>query len=397
MRRLTIGVFTDSYRPEINGVVTSIAGTVDALRRRGHRVIVVAPAHDGTAERDPDVFRLRSVPFPFYQQIRMAFPLPAALMLSLPRMPFDLVHVHSLFFVGCLGAFLAHRRSTPLVFTYHTRWTEYAHYLPISRGLTQAQAVWISREFCNRCSEVVTPTAEIANVLRDYGVHKDIAVIPTGVDLDAFRGGSPDAPSIRASADGPLVLYAGRLGKEKNVGLVIDAFAIVARRRPDARLAIVGCGPHEDALRAQAGALACASRIEFTGALDKPELGSYYRAADAFAFASTTETQGLVLVEALAHGLPVAAVDCPVSREVVGPHAGALCPENPEALAAATLTLLDAGEAERRRRSDAALAAASPYSIERLTDALLAVYDRCDRPPVGAPGAIDQYGRPPRP
>lgn len=384
MRRRTIGIFTDSYRPEINGVVTSIAGTVDALRRRGHRVIVVAPAHDGAAERDPDVFRLRSVPFPFYQQIRMAFPLPAALMLSLPRMPFDLIHVHSLFFVGCLGAFLAHRRATPLVFTYHTRWTEYAHYLPISRGLTQAQAVWISREFCNRCSEVVTPTAEIANVLRDYGVHTDIAVIPTGVDLDAFRGGSPDANAIRTSAAGPLVLYAGRLGKEKNVAMVIDAFAVVAQQRPAARLAIVGCGPHEEALRAQAGALPCASRIAFTGALDKPELGSYYRAADAFAFASTTETQGLVLVEALAHGLPVAAIDCPVSREVVGPHAGVLCAEQPGALADAILALIDASADERRRRAEAAHAAALPYSIERLTDELLAVYELADAKSAGA-------------
>src|ERR1700730_4876453 len=136
-RRLTIGMFTDSYRPEINGVVTSIVGTVGSLRRRGHRVIVVAPAHDSVADRDPDVFRFRSAPFPFYQQIRMAFPLPAKLLLSLPQMPFDVIHTHSLFFVGCLGAFLAQQRGIPLIFTYHTRWTEYAHYLPWSQSLTK--------------------------------------------------------------------------------------------------------------------------------------------------------------------------------------------------------------------------------------------------------------------
>ena len=376
-RRLTIGMFTDSYRPEINGVVTSIAGTVDSLRRRGHRVVVVAPAHDSIDDRDPDVFRFRSVPFPFYQQIRMAFPLPASLMLSLPHMPFDVIHTHSLFFVGCLGAFLAQRRATPLVFTYHTRWTEYAHYLPLSRGVTKAQAVWISREFCNRCTEVVTPTAEIEHVLREYGVHRPITVIPTGVDLDAFRGGSPDASTLRSAAGGPLVLYAGRLGKEKDVSLVIEAFAIVASRVPDARLAIAGVGPHESKLRAQTARLGCASRIEFIGALDKPDLGSYYRAADVFAFASTTETQGLVLIEAMAHGLPVAAVDCPVSREVVPPNAGALAADDPSSLADAIVSLLRAGGAERSRLRAAARRAAKPYSIDRLTDDMEALYARC--------------------
>ena len=375
-RRLTIGMFTDSYRPEINGVVTSIVGTVESLRRRGHRVIVVAPAHDSVVDRDPDVFRFRSAPFPFYQQIRMAFPLPAKLLLSLPQMPFDVFHTHSLFFVGCLGAFLAQRRGTPLIFTYHTRWTEYAHYLPLSRKLTQAQAVWVSREFCNRCTEVVTPTKGIADVLLEYGVRRPISVIPTGVDLDAFRGGTPDPQSIRSAAGGPLVLYAGRLGKEKNVDMVIAAFALVAERVTDARLAIVGCGPHERALRAAAAALPCAHRIEFVGALDKPDLGSYYRAADVFAFASTTETQGLVLVEAMAHGLAVAAVDCPVSAEVVADGSGVLAAPTAEALADAIVSVIRAGASERQRRSEAARLAAAPYSIDRLTDELEDLYER---------------------
>jgi 1,2-diacylglycerol 3-alpha-glucosyltransferase len=375
-QRLTIGMFTDSYQPEINGVVTSIVGTVETLRRRGHRVIVVAPAHDSVADRDPDVFRFRSAPFPFYQQIRMAFPLPAKLLLSLPQMPFDVIHTHSLFFVGCLGAFLAQRRGTPLVFTYHTRWTEYAHYLPLSKELTRAQAVWISREFCNRCTEVVTPTKGIGDVLREYGVNRPIAVIPTGVDLDAFRGGSPEPAAIRSAADGPLVLYAGRLGKEKNLDLLLAAFAVVAEREPRARLAVVGCGPYERQLHARAAALACKDRIDFIGALDKPDLGSYYRAANVFAFASTTETQGLVLVEAMAHGLPVAAVDCPVSREVVSDGAGVLAEGNPEALADAIVSILRSSTAEREQLRAAALGAAAPYSIDRLTDELESLYLR---------------------
>lgn len=370
-------MFTDSYLPEINGVVTSIEGFVQGLRRRGHRVIVIAPAHDGIVDRDPDVFRFRSAPFPFYQQIRMAFPLPAKLLMALPRMPFDIVHTHSLFFVGCLGAFLAQGRSIPLVFTYHTRWTEYTHYLPWSQNLTKAQAVWISREYCNRCSEVVVPTQGMADVLREYGVTRSITAIPTGVDLDAFRGGSPDAETLRAAAGGPIVLYAGRLGKEKNLDLLLSAFALVVLRVPDARLMIAGCGPYERHLRASVARADCAQRVTFVGALDKPDLGSHYRAADVFAFASTTETQGLVLVEAMAHGVPVAAVGCPVSAEVVAGEAGVLADERPDSLADAIVQLLQCGGEERARRKAAALAAAAPYSIEKLVDELEALYLRC--------------------
>jgi len=383
MRRLTIGMFTDSYVPEINGVVTSIAASVQCLRRRGHRVIVAAPAHDGIADRDPDVFRFRSAPFPFYQQIRMAFPLPAKLMMALPKMPFDLIHTHSLFFIGCLGAFLAQGRGIPLIFTYHTRWTEYSHYLPWSQNITKAQAVWVSREFCNRCTEVIAPTHGIATLLREYGVTRPIAAIPTGVDLDAFRGGTPDAAALRADG-GPIVLYAGRIGKEKNVEMVIDAFALVADAVAGSRLFVVGCGPDEERLRARAAALPCRERIAFSGALEKPELGSYYRAANVFAFASTTETQGLVLVEAMAHGVPVAAVECPVSREVVGSEAGLLTAAEPRALADSIVRLLREDARARARRQAAARNAAAPFAIDALVDRLEDVYERASAARNGA-------------
>lgn len=380
--RLTIGMFTDSYEPEINGVVTSIAAAVSGLRRRGHRVIVFAPAHERAPAGEPDVFRFRSVPFPFYEQIRMAFPLPADLLLSIPRMPFDVVHAHSLFFVGCFGAFVARARHIPLVFTYHTRWTEYAHYLPWSERLTRAQAVWASREFCDQCTEVVAPTQGLADVLAEFGVRANVRVIPTGVDLDAFRGGTPDAAAIRAAAAGPVVLYAGRLGKEKNLDVLVDAFASLAAAVPDVRVFVAGVGPYEEAMKQRVASSACRDRVTFVGALDKPDLGSYYRAADAFAFASTTETQGLVIVEALAHGVPVAAVDCPVSREIVHSAAGRMAADDPASLSAAIAELLAQDPDARARTRAAALDAARPFSNDALVARLETLYLRAaqDRP-----------------
>src|SRR5215470_5903085 len=260
--RLTIGMFVDSYLPEINGVVTSIVSSTRELRRRGHRVIIIAPSHEGAVDDDPDVFRLRSSPFPFYPQFRMAFPLPARLLASLPHMPFDVIHAHSMFFIGCLGAYLAQRRKMPLFLTYHTLWTEYAHYVPVSPGFTRSQAVWVSREFCNRCSRVIAPTHGIREMLESYGVGRPIAVIPSGVDVSVFATTVADAPRVRAGA--PTALFVGRLGKEKNVDLVIDAYALAAARVSGLRLVVVGSGPHERELRRHAMQLGAGARVDFT-------------------------------------------------------------------------------------------------------------------------------------
>jgi glycosyltransferase involved in cell wall biosynthesis len=336
-------------------------------------VIIIAPSHEGAVDDDPDVFRLRSSPFPFYPQFRMAFPLPAKLLATLPRMPFDVIHTHSMFFIGCLGAYLAQFRKMPLVFTYHTLWTEYAHYLPVDHGFTRTQAVWVSREFCNRATRVIAPTYGIRELLGSYGVERPIVVLPSGVDVSVFASSVAQAPKIRAGG-GPIALFVGRLGKEKNVDLVLDAFDVAARRIPDLRLFVVGSGPHEGELRRHANALASSPRIRFTGALPQAELGAYYAAADAFVFASTTETQGLVLLEAMTHGVPVAAVDCAVSREVVAAESGVLSNERAQDLGEAIVALVRAGEDERAQRIASCKNVARPYSLEALTDQLEAQY-----------------------
>jgi len=365
---LTIGMFTDSYLPEINGVVSSLASSVRELRRRGHRVIIIAPSHE-RAREEADVYRLRSAPFPFYPQFRLAFPLPAKLLAELPQMPFDVVHSHSIFFIGCLGAFVAQRRGTPNILTYHTLWTEYLHYWPLHQGMTRAQVVWLSREFCNRCTAVIAPTQDVRELLVSYGVERPIPIIASGVDAAVFARTAPSAPRVRAGG-GPLALFVGRLGKEKNIDLVLDSFDLAADKVPGLRLILAGCGPHEAALRRHAASLRSAARIQFTGGLEQAELGAYYAAADAFIFASTSETQGLVLLEAMTHGVPVAAVDCAVSREAVGSDAGLLVANTADALANALAELVTASDADRARRSAAAKNAARPFAIENLTDKL---------------------------
>jgi 1,2-diacylglycerol 3-alpha-glucosyltransferase len=368
-----IGMFTDTYMPETNGVVTSIVSTAKALRRLGHRVVIVGPAHPHGDEEHPDVFHLRSMAFPFYPGFRLAFPLPAKLVAGLPSVPFDVIHAHTFFLIGCLGAYLARLRRLPLFFTYHTRFEDYTHYLPVHHRISRAQAVWLSREFSNRCDLVITPSEGTSELLRSYGVTAPFSLLPGGVDLESF--GNDGVPEVVASArPNPVLLSVGRLGKEKNLDFLLDAFARFASQKPGARLVVVGDGPHRRELEQHAQTLGCSDSIAFTGALERHELGGYYRSADAFVFASLTETQGLVIAEAMSHGLPVVAVDCPVTSEIVIGDSGILTPADTEAFAAALVSFFDEAAERRALRRSAAMQAAAPYSIDALARRLETLY-----------------------
>ncbi|MDQ6781174.1 MAG: glycosyltransferase, partial [Candidatus Eremiobacteraeota bacterium] len=278
------------------------------------------------------------------------------------------------FFIGCLGAYLARLRKVPLFFTYHTRFTEYAHYMPVHQRVTKAQAVWISREFCNRCDRIIAPTLGTVELLHSYGVDRPVSIIPSGVDVHGFDHDAPTPAVIAQARPGLVLLYAGRLAKEKNLDLLLDAFSLFHDRRPDAHLVVVGDGPHRAELEQRTQAAAWGALVHFVGELPQRELGPYYRDADAFVFASTTETQGLVLLEALAHGLPALAVDCAVTREVVGQDAGILTGASAADLAQAFAEFADESPQRRELRRVAALDAAAPLSVDTLATDLEELY-----------------------
>jgi glycosyltransferase involved in cell wall biosynthesis len=306
----------------------------------------------------------------------MAFPLPAKVVANLPALPFDIIHAHTFFFIGCFGAYLARLRHTPLFFTYHTKFEDYLHYLPVNRRITKPQTLWLSRQFSNQCDRVIAPSQGTEELLRSYAITAPIEVLPGGVDLERF-GPTDEVPAlIRESRPGPVLLSVGRLGKEKNLEFLLDAFGIIAATAPRARLILVGDGPHRVELERRVAASPYANQVSFSGALEQSQLGAYYRNADALVFSSLTETQGLVLVEALAHGLPVVAVDCPVTRETVLGDAGILVPEHTELFARAALDMCAESPQRRAQRQAAARAAAAPYSVDALAERLEALYLR---------------------
>ncbi len=330
MKPLRVGLFSECYRPIQNGIVASIDSLAHALRSRAHTAIVVTPEMPDYKDRDCDVVRVPSLPLPTRTAYRLTMPV-------LPRGlgALSIVHAHSPFVTGWLGQRVARRASIPLVFTYHTQLDAYAHYVPFESRTTRNVATQITRTYANGADAVVVPTAAMETRLREMGVRARIEVVPSGIDVAAFANGTR-RETLRArfgARDGErIVLFVGRLGREKNVELALEAFARLDDAR--ARFVAIGDGPHREALERFAARAGIADRVLFTGELPRETLPDAYASADAFVFASRTETQGLVLVEALAARLPIVAVDTPATRDVLG-DAGAIVPGDAFALAAA--------------------------------------------------------------
>ncbi|MHB1126696.1 MAG: glycosyltransferase family 4 protein [Bacillota bacterium] len=307
---MRIGVFTDSYRPYTSGVVRSIDTFTGHLRTLGHDVFIFAPNYP-RCEKEARVYRYPSVPSITHPEYVVPIPIsPPGVRALIKRLDLDIIHVHSPFLLGRVGAKYAKRFNIPLVFTYHTLYDQYLHYLPVAQSLSRWIVHKICQEFCNRCDLVVTPTKVISGILKEYGVATEIKVIPTGIETEDFKKGDPGWLRQRHQlpADEAVLLHVGRLGEEKNIGFLLKAFRDILQNEPRTSLVLVGGGPQEDHLKKLAEELGISSRVVFTGTLSREDTVHAYAGADLFLIASQTETQGLVIGEAKASGLPVVGI-----------------------------------------------------------------------------------------
>jgi 1,2-diacylglycerol 3-alpha-glucosyltransferase len=379
VERLRVGFFTEIYHPAVNGVVASIDALAEGLRDRGNEVYCFAPRMPGVEEPDGPVFRMPSLPLPTRTPYRLTLPVVSRRNLNTVIKRLSLVHVHSPFVTGWMGVRYARRYGMPLVFTYHTQLEAYAHYVPFEPNATRFAASQLTRTFANLADAVVVPTAAMGRRLRKLGVTARVEVIPTGIDLRLFGGGHRDE-SLRARvgiAPGErFILYVGRLAREKNVELLIDALALVPD--PAFKLIVAGDGPARDDLEKHAAAAGVGARVRFLGALDREQLPNLYGSCDAFAMPSATETQGLVQAEAMAAGAMVIAANTPANRDVLG-GAGRTVRATAPAFAAALRSV----PAQRDPSAEAAAKrAAQRFSLEASVDSMLAVYHRLVGPPL---------------
>src|SRR5262245_7866052 len=307
---MRVGLFTNNYLPFRGGVTTAVETLRQGLEAEGHQAWVFAPAWGGRQVDPPCVFRYPSVPAPTYPGFALPLPFSRRLGRVARDLELDVFHAQHPFLLGVTARRLARAGGRPLVFTYHTRYEKYAHYVPLPERLVAAAAVRLASRFADTADLVVAPSARIAESLARGGVRAPITVVPTGVPLDLFRPGDRGLArrALGLPEDAPLCLYVGRLDREKSVERVIDAFGSIAEAISGARLVLVGQGSHEAALRRLGAQSPAGAAIDFRGSVAREGLPAYYRAADLFLFASETETQGLVLAEAHACGLPAVAV-----------------------------------------------------------------------------------------
>lgn len=358
---MKIGIFTESYKPYTSGVVTSISTFKEELTRLGHEIYIFAPKYPHHEEEEENVYRYISVPAPTNPGYTLALPLQPGMLALMRRLQLDLIHVHSPFTMGRVGLHYARKFDLPLLFTYHTRYDQYVHYLPMAHELVKDMTIKYSRHFCNECDHIIAPSREIESIIRSFMVTTPISVVPTGIPLEKFKNGDPYwlhknypiPPSNR------ILLFAGRLSQEKNIPFLIESFSKVKQKIPNTSLVLVAGGPLEDELKAMSGDLELTGQdIIFTGQLPFESLVNAYYSADLFVFSSLTETQGLVLIEAMAAGLPVVAVRASGVREMVDDGIdGLLTGEDCDEFAAATCRVLKDDTYYHRLQANARLKA----------------------------------------
>ena len=362
----------------LGGVTRAVETLRGGLERLGHTVVVVAPRMAG-APPDATVVRVPAVPAPTYPDFSLPLPVGPWLARHVQDLSLDVFHAQHPFLLGATARRLARALDRPLVFTYHTLYDQYAHYVPLPRGLVARRAVRWSTKFANRADLVIAPSDALAERIVGQGVRRPVEVVPTGVDLDRFRPGHRGRArtALGFPPDGPLLLYVGRLDQEKNLDLLLEAFAAASRRVSAARLALVGRGTRRDSLRSRAVQLGIVDRVLFVGGVAPDDVVTFYQAADLFLFASTTETQGLAVLEAMAVGRPVVAVRASgVEEAVLDGVTGLLTVEDPSDLAAAAVEVLEdrglaaklarGGREAVQRFAAPALAARLVQSYERL-------------------------------
>jgi 1,2-diacylglycerol 3-alpha-glucosyltransferase len=384
---MRIAIFSECYTPVTNGVVTSIISLRETLRAWGHTVYVFAPGAP-QAEDDADLFRLPELPFPRHPY-HFARPFPR-LSVDFDSLNVEVVHCQHPFTVGRLGADLARRYGAPMVYTAHSLYDIMASTSksPLVRKMGQPYARGVVRRFCAKADYIIAPTHHTVQALLANGIRAPFAVVPSGLRPLPY---SPEARErirarLRVAADTPLLLCLGRLGPEKRVDLLLRAVAILKTRSLPApmgnfRVAIVGDGMSRADLQMLAADLDVLDRVEFVGEQPHATAGDWYAAADIFTLTAPTETQGLVLVEAMAAGLPCVAVAYGGPLEIVVPdETGLLMEFDAEEFADGVERLLRNPQ-ERRRMGANGRLQAQHYTPEAMATGVLEVYEQVLRIP----------------
>lgn len=375
---------TNTFRPHVGGVARSVETLVEQCRAAGHEVLVVAPGFKGDRhERDAGLLRVPALQNFNGSDFSVRVPVPRLVRRRIDRFRPDLFHSHHPFLMGDTALRMAREFHRPLVFTHHTLYENYTHYVPFDSKTLKRVAIELATEYANACDAVIAPSNSVCELLRARGVRSPIQVIPTGVDTRALASGDGSRVRTRHGIDANALVigHVGRLAPEKNLDFLARATASAVARSPGLRCLIVGDGPEGAAIRARFREQGCGDRLVMTGKLGGSALRDAYAAIDLFAFCSQSETQGMVVAEAMAAGCPVLALDGPGVRDVVADRRnGRLLPSDadPETFAAAIVNAMEAGS-ERAEWVRGARRTARQFDRKQCARAVLDLYASLDR------------------
>ncbi len=326
---LNIGLFTETYYPEINGVANSVYMLKTELEKIGHTVYVFTTTTPGAPEHEFNVFRVPSLPCFLITERRVGLFYQPKLATLIKKLNLDIIHTHTEFSLGIFGRIMSKELKLPMVHTYHTIYEDYTHYLTHIKQLDSRAKAFVrvfTKVCCNTVEQVIVPTEKVKELLRTYSVSKEISVIPTGVNLSKFNPKLYTKEEVIALKErfgieqqDKVLLYLGRVSKEKNIAEIIDAMPQYMSTRDHVKFVIVGSGPELEQLKQSVNKHKLQEKVIFTGAQPWDVIGLYYQLGDLFISASQSETQGLTYIEAMAAGLPIVAKEDKCLQDILEP------------------------------------------------------------------------------
>ena len=366
-------MMTNAYLPLVGGLERSIESFTKEYRKRGHRVVIVTPEYENSPKNELDVVRVPALKNFYGSKFSVKLPI-GSLLEELGDFKPDIVHTHHPFLMGETALRFAYEHKVPLVFTHHSLYEE-----NVGDSETVKKFVAeIATGFANCCDYVIAPSESVAEMIKERGVKTQVAVIPTGLQLSQYTGTSENfRQQSKIPKDAFVVGYVGRLSPEKNLPFLARAVASFLKKEKEAIFLVVGNGPSEAELLSSLEELGVEDQLRLVGEIKGEKLIQAFQAINVFAFSSQSETQGMVLNEAMAAGTPVVGVDAPGVRDIVKDKInGRLVPlESEEEFSEALSWILKRSPAERKKLIDEAKETAKEFSIKLCADKALQLYE----------------------
>lgn len=373
---MKIGIFTDTYEPQINGVVTSIQTSIEYLEKN-HSVYVFCPNVKPKIASTDTVWRFPSVVYPFQKEYRLVLPFNKKLK-KIKDLNLDILHIHTPFTMGNIGIKIGQKLNIPIVHTYHTFFEKYLHYFPIlPETWVYKYAKKESEKFCNQCDKIIVPTNEMKDQLSKYDIQKELITIPSGINVyEPSRQEIRSFKKLHMRESKFNCLFVGRVGLEKNIYFLIRAFSEIISTIQNCHLTIIGDGPERETVEKKVKSMGLTDNVTFTGYLNKKQVYSAYHAADLMLFPSKTETQGLTAVESIMCGTPVIGLnEMGVKNVVTNKASGILTKECVSEYSAAAIQLLE-NEKLRKNMSEKASILGQEYSYLTTSKKLEELYEQ---------------------